>query len=132
MYIRLKELRESLGLTQAEFGESIGVAKSTYNNYEIGVRDPKSDFWIAVAKKYGVTIDYLMGFSDTPYPEILNKKSPSTTEVAPGDRYISIEESNRLLVALGLVKEGQQLSDDDLAFLTHVIGLLEAWFSKGQ
>lgn len=64
MYPRLKIFRESLGLTQEEFGKSLNIAKSTYNNYETGIRDPKSDFWIAVAKKYNVTIDYLMGFSD--------------------------------------------------------------------
>ena len=64
MYPRLKIFRESLGLTQEEFGKSVHVAKSTYNNYETGIRDPKSDFWIAVAQKYGVTIDYLMGHSD--------------------------------------------------------------------
>ena len=66
MYPRLKILRESLGMTQEDFGKSLGVAKSTYNNYEIGIREPKSDFWIAVATKYHVTIDYLMGFSNDP------------------------------------------------------------------
>ena len=66
-------------MTQAEFGESVGIAKSTYNNYETGIRDPKSDFWIAVEKKYGVTIDYLMGYSNAPYstgPDIRKKKRP--------------------------------------------------------
>lgn len=66
MYPRLKILRESLGMTQEDFGKSLGVAKSTYNNYEIGIREPKSDFWIAVATKYHVTIDYLLGFSNDP------------------------------------------------------------------
>ena len=70
MYPRLKEFRESQGLTQEEFGRSIGLAKSTYNNYELGIRDPKSDFWIAIATKYNVTIDYLMGFSDSPTPPV--------------------------------------------------------------
>ena len=68
MYAHLKDLRESLHMTQAEFGASVGVAKSTYNNYETGIRDPKSDFWIAVASRFDVTIDYLMGFSDIPRP----------------------------------------------------------------
>lgn len=83
MYARLKSFRESLGLTQAEFGKSIGIAKSTYNNYETGIRDPKSDFWIAIAQKYNVTIDYLMGFSDTPY--VLDgdsKKAPPISDEA--------------------------------------------------
>lgn len=85
MYPRLKAFRESLGLTQAEFGKSVGIAKSTYNNYETGIRDPKSDFWIAVAQKYGVTIDYLMGYSDNPHSVGIEKKSPGTTEVVPGE-----------------------------------------------
>lgn len=77
MYPRLKSFRESLGLTQEEFGKSLNIAKSTYNNYETGVRDPKSDFWIAVAQKYNVTIDYLMGFSDDPHkPTEGTKKAP--------------------------------------------------------
>lgn len=83
VYVRLKELRDSLGLTQAEFGKSIGIAKSTYNNYETGIRDPKSDFWIAVAEKYGVTIDYLMGFSNDPHPAGMNKKFSDTAEAIP-------------------------------------------------
>lgn len=29
--------------------------------YETGSRNPKSDFWIAAAQKYGSTIDYPMG-----------------------------------------------------------------------
>lgn len=78
MYEHLKDLRESLGMTQAEFGKSIGVAKTTYNNYETGIREPKSDFWIAVAQKYGVTIDYLMGFSDDPQKTYETKNAPST------------------------------------------------------
>ena len=48
------------------------------------------------------------------------------------DDYISLDESNALLVALGLIRDGQQLSDDDLAFLAHIIGLLEAWFNKAH
>lgn len=67
VYVHLKELRESLGMTQAEFGKSVGIAKSTYNNYEKGIREPKSDFWVSVAQKYNVTIDYLMGYSDDPH-----------------------------------------------------------------
>lgn len=67
MYENLKALRDSVGMTQAEFGKSVGVAKSTYNNYETGIREPKSDFWINVAKTYHVTIDYLMGYSDDPH-----------------------------------------------------------------
>lgn len=62
--------------------------------------------------------------------EIAQKNSPGTAEAAPGEDRITMEESNRLLVSLGLIEEGQDLSDDDLAFLEHIIGLLDAWFDK--
>lgn len=45
-------------------------------------------------------------------------------------KQFSLEASNRLLVAMGFIEEGQDLSDDDLAFLTHIIGLLNSHFSK--
>lgn len=80
MYQHLKDLRESLGMTQAEFGKSVGIAKSTYNNYEKGIREPKSDFWIAVATEYGVTIDYLMGFSNDPHRTSDMQKNASSSQ----------------------------------------------------
>ena len=86
MYQNLKALRDSLNMTQEEFGKSIGLAKSTYNNYETGVREPKSDFWIAIAQKYNVSIDYLMGLED---PQ--NEKQPAPTngdELAEDDKRI--------------------------------------------
>jgi len=64
MYKNLKALRQSLNMSQKEFAASLGIGYTTYNGYETGARDPKSDFWIAVARKYGVTIDYLMGYTD--------------------------------------------------------------------
>ena len=86
MYQNLKALRDSLNMTQEEFGKSIGLAKSTYNNYETGVREPKSDFWIAIAQKYNVSIDYLMGLED---PENENQPAPTNEgELAEDDKRI--------------------------------------------
>lgn len=76
MYANLKALRESLAMTQRDFAASLNMAPNTYNNYETGVREPRSDFWIAVAEKYGVTIDYLMGFSNDPHQTSDPKKAP--------------------------------------------------------
>ena len=67
MYKNLKIFRESLNMTQKEFAASLGIGQTTYNGYETGSREPKSNFWVAVAEKYHVTIDYLMGYSDNPH-----------------------------------------------------------------
>ena len=78
MYGNLRIFRESLGMTQKEFAASLSIGLTTYNGYETGARDPKSDFWISVATKYHVTVDYLMGFSDNP-----NKISDAIKKFTP-------------------------------------------------
>lgn len=120
-------IRKSKGMTRKELAEALEIPYTTLRNYETDQREPGHKFLIQLSELFGVSIDELVGNVNA---EI--RKSPSVAKATPGDNHISIEESNRLLIALGLIKEGQQLSDNDLAFLTHIVGLLEAWFSKGQ
>ena len=51
---RIKELRKSLGLTQAEFGEKLGVKPSTVTNYESGLRAPSDAMLVSICREYGV------------------------------------------------------------------------------
>ena len=135
MYENLKSLRESLNMTQKEFAASVGVKLTTYSGYETGVREPKSDFWIAVAQKYDVTIDYLMGFSDNPHQTGDTKTPPSSAgpnQEESGRGMVSEDTVEEILVQLGYIKPGQDLSDDDLQFLLGVGQILSAWFGKGE
>lgn len=93
MYGNLKVFRESLGMTQKEFAASLSIGLTTYNGYETGARDPKSDFWIAVAKKYGVTIDYLMGYSPEPdkTSEDIKKSPPEQGEDSAREEQLKLE-----------------------------------------
>lgn len=87
MYRNLKILRKSLKMTQKDFAASLGIGYTTYNGYETGAREPKSDFWITVAQKYNVTIDYLMGYTNGPH----ETKQPAPTngdELAEDDKRI--------------------------------------------
>ncbi len=129
---RLVEIREKNGYTRKRLAEELGRPYRTLTNYEMGEREPGHTYIIEIAKKFGVTTDYLLGLSDDPHETSgdVKKKSSGTTEAAPEDETISLEESNKLLVALGYISEGEDLSDADLAFLTHIIGLLDAWFDQ--
>lgn len=122
---KLREMKDSSKLTTKEISTQSGIPEPTLEKLFAGVtKDPKLETIRQLVHFLGYTLDDL---EDKP-----KKNTPSTVETVPGDEHISLEKSNNLLVALGLIKEGQQLSDDDLAFLTHIIGLLEAWFSKGE
>ena len=91
----LKKLRESLGMTQKDFAESLGCNKTTYNNYEAGLRDTKSDFWEAVSDKYGVTVDFLLGLTDDPTPHGRKKNpEPNGFEVNEHERALILAYRN--------------------------------------
>lgn len=120
----LVELKKKSGKTLKQISEESKVPLGTLNKLFSGqTKDPKLETVQAVVHALGYTLDDLDDSQGT-------KNSPSTAEAALGEDRISMDESNRLLVALGLIEEGQDLSDDDLAFLEHIIGLLDAWFRK--
>lgn len=129
IFDRIKELREGTGMSARKFAESIGIKYTTYYGYETGTREPGSDTVTALCNYFGCTADYLLGLSNDPNghrPE--KEKAPAPAKAETGE--ISLEETDKLLVALGLIKEGEQLSDDDLAFLEGIITLLNAWFKR--
>ena len=62
---RLKELREQKGLSRIEVSESIGIKTRTYLSYENFEREPNSEMLILLADFFDVTVDYLIGRSET-------------------------------------------------------------------
>ena len=60
----LKDLRKQEGLSQAELAEILGISKSAVGMYEQDKRSPHSDeLLMRIAGHFGVTIDYLKGYS---------------------------------------------------------------------
>lgn len=62
---RLKQLRIENELTQEEFGRPYDLRKSTVSQYESGASRPDDELKIRIASDYEVSLDWLMGFSDT-------------------------------------------------------------------
>lgn len=60
---RLKELRKERDLTQEEISEICQVAKQTISNWENNVTQPPFDIVKKLAQYFGVTIDYLLDFT---------------------------------------------------------------------
>lgn len=58
---RLRELRESRGLNMKEAAEALGYKYMTYVNYEKEARQLHSEQLQAIAKYYGVSVDYVLG-----------------------------------------------------------------------
>lgn len=58
---RMKDKRKSLGYTQKEVADRIGIARTTYAMYESESRDPDTKTLENLADFYGVSTDYLLG-----------------------------------------------------------------------
>ena len=56
---RIKLIREQKGLTQDEFGKTIGSARNTIANYESGNRTPSNAVINSICREFGVNEDWL-------------------------------------------------------------------------
>ena len=66
---RLKEVRKSKKLTQAELAQMVGVSVSTVKKWEQDQVDPNTAALISIAVALNVSIDYLFG--NTPETDLV-------------------------------------------------------------
>ncbi len=61
LHLRIKELREEAGLSQAEMAKKMGISQQTYSRYENHTSEiPLAKFaWLA--EYFDVSTDYILG-----------------------------------------------------------------------
>lgn len=98
---KIKDLRQSRGLNKRQMAELLELPYTTYNNYEIGVREANSDVLKKISKTFGVSVDFLIDNSEfvygninLPTPQIIddNVEFPIIGDVAAGFDKIAIED----------------------------------------
>lgn len=67
---RIEDLRIDNDKTQADIANMLGCQREVYRRYEKGTRLIPVDYLIILSNFYNVSIDYLLGLTDTkkPYP----------------------------------------------------------------
>ena len=63
---RLRQLRESVKLSQAKMGEIVGVKQASLNRYELDVASPSLETLARYADFFDVSLDYIFGRTDNP------------------------------------------------------------------
>lgn len=122
----IKALREHHNISQVDLAKMLDVTDRAISAWETGIKEPRIKNIRKIAELFNIPPSEIMdGNLETYYK---SKTSPAPVKAEVGE--ITLEETDRLLVALGLIKEGEQISDDDLAFVGHIVGLLDAWFRK--
>lgn len=109
---RLIEVRKLNGYTRKRLAEELNRPYRTITNYETGEHEPGHKYLIEISKKFGVTVDYLVGRSDTPQPEA--KKTPPYSSEAmklAGD-YDKMDRHGREIVRLIADKELERIQTE--------------------
>lgn len=70
---RLLDLRKEAGLTQDDLANILSVNKHSISSYERNKNEPPDEIKIKIANFFCVSIDYLVGTSDSPTPYKTNK-----------------------------------------------------------
>lgn len=62
---KLKRLREEKGLTQENIARKLCISRATVSKYESGRRKPDIETMKTLSKYYGVSVDYIIGMTET-------------------------------------------------------------------
>lgn len=93
---------------------------------ELGMERLEADLARAEILSQQIIEDYSASNSLT---NLFAKEKPSTSNEAKGDE-VTVDEMRQLLCNLGYIRPGEDLRAEDLDFLTHLFGMLDAWFAS--
>lgn len=106
---RMRILRQNLGISQQQVADKLNISRNLLSNYERGIRQPDYQMLVRLADFYEVSLDYLLGRSDTYKTQ--NVCTDRETEII-----------NRVL----------RLSDESIRDLLRYVDLLELRDAKEQ
>ena len=98
---RLKNSRESRGMTQIQLCEASGVSQAQLSLYESGQRSPTAETLIKLARSLGVSVDYLLGLVDISEAHL------------KGEVELPSPKSKKLIPVLGQVSAGNGVPAED-------------------
>ncbi len=114
--LRLKETRESKGISQATVARDLGLSRQGYGYYESGQRTPSTKVLKQLADYFGVTTDYLLGMP----PNMATRVPPQymSADTSAIDKYFQeIAQKDDTEFALK--------NTDDIKIITQLVAVLQ-------
>lgn len=116
----LVALRKKAGLTRVQLAEEMNIPSTTLRNYEQDDREPGHKFLVEIAKRFDVTVDYLLD----------NEKAPETEVSEAQEKSSIVSALTNMLQSAGWIGEGGDISDEDWRFLRSVAAMLDSYFEE--
>lgn len=92
---RLKQLRSDKGLTQLQLSEILDTAKSNISKYEADTIEPNISMLRKLGKYFNVSIDYLLGITETKSPHRPSQERTGANKEAGGSLAYWIRKTGR-------------------------------------
>ena len=70
---KLVTLRKDSGMSQDALAEKLGVSRQAVSKWELGTAMPETKNIVQLAEIFGVTTDYMLGYTSVQYPDIKQK-----------------------------------------------------------
>lgn len=113
MQERIRMVRKNAGLTQAEFGERIGVKANTITSYETGLRVPSDAVIVSICREFDVSESWLR----TGEGEMMEKTDPDVDLAKMVGKIVSSDDD---LIKL-IIKSYFQLDEKDKAAIRKLV-----------
>lgn len=98
--MRLKEIRESKGISQRQAALGLNLSPTVYNRYENGIREPSNALLLVIADYFGVTVDELLGRDAAEETKTNRPKTIEARIVSFGMDQLPQTEREKILFAL--------------------------------
>ena len=98
---RLKERRESLGISKKEAAKRMSLSQPAYLRYESGLRTPSYQTLTIIAEVLNTSVNYLTNLSDDPLPisyTISKSNDPELFELVKLYKDTDSNKKNRLIL----------------------------------
>ena len=131
--LNLLSAMEKSGINQVQLADKLGISKGTVNNWARGNNSPDVDMVPQICKVLEISILDLYSPTKLESQELASKKSPSATETAPGEDVSQVfDYLCNGLEAMGLIGEGEDISDRQADVLLGICAILRATFDNPQ
>lgn len=118
---RIKQLRLERRMTQEELAKHLGIKQQTISSYESGVNRPDIDTLGKLAEFFGVSVDYIGGFSDIRDPADKIAKAISDDE----DLKLFWENAQKRQELKLLFKQIKDLRPEEIKRIIRIIKAIE-------
>lgn len=124
--LKLLELRQLHNLTQKQLCEALNIGRSTYSYFETGSRMPDIETLILIAQYYNVSLDELIGYSDSVSEHAKTDADDNCSDIQVLHYLKSKNVSKEFILKLSkadfdFLKDYKQLTDENKAELQYLV-----------